>query len=49
MDMCMEHDVDALDSVDLDSNVDVERDGKDEEDEEEQDEKEEVVVVDEDE
>jgi hypothetical protein len=54
VDMCMEDDVDAPDGVDLDGNVDMQRDGEDEENEEEEDEKEEddkavEVVVDEDE
>jgi hypothetical protein len=53
VDMCMEDDVDALDGVDLDGNVDMERNGEDEEDEEEEHEQEEdekkEVVVDEDE
>jgi hypothetical protein len=44
VDMCMEDDVGKLDGVDLDGNVDLERDGEDVEDEEEKDEKEEEVV-----
>ena len=44
VDMPMENDVDALDGVDSDGDVDMERDGADEEDEEEEDEKEEEVV-----
>jgi hypothetical protein len=51
--MCKEVDVDSLDGVDLDGDVDMERDGEDEEDEEEEDKKEEdekeEEVVDEDE
>jgi hypothetical protein len=44
VDMCMADDVDALDSVDIDGYVDMERDGEDAQDEEEEDEKEEEVV-----
>jgi hypothetical protein len=44
VDMCMEDDVDALDGVDIDGDVDIERVGEDEEDEEEEDEKEEQVL-----
>jgi hypothetical protein len=44
VDMCMEDDADALDSVDIDGDVDMERDGEDGQDEEEEDEKEEEVV-----
>jgi len=40
----MQDDVDSLDSVDLDSNVDLERDDENDDDEEEADEKEEEVV-----
>jgi hypothetical protein len=41
VDMCMEDDVDGPDGVDLDGDVDMERDGENAEDEEEEDEKEE--------
>jgi hypothetical protein len=44
VDMRIENPVDALDSVALDGDVDMEWDGEHEEDEEEEDEKEEVVV-----
>jgi len=42
--MCMEDDVDAPDGVDIDGDVDMERDGEDGEDEEEEDEREEEVL-----
>jgi len=38
VDMCMQDDVDALDGVDLDSNVDMERDGDGEEEEDQEEE-----------
>jgi hypothetical protein len=44
VDMCMDYDVDRPDYVELDNEVDVERDGEDEEDEEEEDKKEEGKV-----
>ena len=46
VDMCLEDDVDAPDGVDINGDVDMERDGEDGEDEEEEDEREEEVVDD---